>query len=304
MQIVRTVQAMRHERAQWTGSVGLVPTMGYLHAGHLSLVQQARAENARVVVSIFVNPTQFGPHEDLSTYPRDIERDLHVLSNIGVDSVFLPSAAEMYPSGFTTFVNPEGVLVEQLEGATRPNHYRGVATVVLKLFQIIQPQQAYFGQKDAQQVAVITRMVADLNVPVRLHALPSIREADGLAMSSRNSYLDQPQRHQATAVYRALKAAQVAFEQQITATDQLRHVVRAVLAQTPAVQLEYLDIREPTTFQPLETLQAPALLLIAVRIGTTRLIDNFVLNADGTWNTGILATEDGETRFLPTLLNP
>ncbi len=286
MRIVRTVQAMRYERAQWTSSIGLVPTMGYLHAGHLSLVQQARAENEHVIVSIFVNPTQFSPNEDLTVYPRDIESDLQQLEALQVDTVFLPSAAEMYPSGFTTYVNPEGAMVELGEGAMRPGHFRGVATVVLKLFQIIQPSTAYFGQKDAQQVAVIAQMITDLNVPVTLRVLPTIREADGLAMSSRNSYLNPTERVRAAVVYRALKAGQSAFDSQHeTSARAIIQAMQAVIAQEQDIQPDYIEIRHPITFEAYEILQAPAILLIAVRIGATRLIDNFVLQSDGTWNT-------------------
>ncbi|GCE20277.1 pantoate--beta-alanine ligase [Dictyobacter kobayashii] len=292
MHIVRTVQAMRHEHEQWTGSVGFVPTMGYLHEGHLSLVRQARLENEHVVVSIFINPTQFGPQEDLGSYPRNIEHDLQLLSALGVDVVFLPAVAEMYPSGFTTYVNPEGALAEQGEGALRPGHFRGVATVVLKLFLIVQPQRIYFGQKDAQQVAVINRMISDLNLPLTLRVLSTIRESDGLAMSSRNSYLDNEERARATVVYRALKAAQMAVEfQQQTNIQKIIQAVQKVVNNEAGVQLDYIDLRDPTTFLPLETLKAPALLLIAVRVGTTRLIDNFVLHADGTWDTGTIASQ-------------
>jgi pantoate--beta-alanine ligase len=287
MRIVRTVQAMRHERAQWTSSLGLVPTMGYLHAGHLSLVQQARAENEHVIVSIFVNPTQFGPHEDLTAYPKDIESDLKMLEALHVDTVFIPSASEMYPAGFTTYVTPEGPLVELGEGAVRPGHFRGVATVVLKLFQIIQPGTAYFGQKDAQQVAVIRRMISDLNVPVELHVLPTIRETDGLAMSSRNSYLSPTEHTRATIIYRALKAGQEVFTRQHEASaHSIIQAMQAVIAQEPDARTDYIEIRNPTTFEPYDMLQAPAIILIAVRIGSTRLIDNFALQSDGTWNTG------------------
>ncbi|GHO84682.1 pantoate--beta-alanine ligase [Dictyobacter formicarum] len=287
MHIVRTVQAMRHEHEQWTGSVGFVPTMGYLHEGHLSLVQRARAENKHVVVSIFVNPTQFGQHEDLSSYPRNIEHDLQLLTALGVDVVFLPGVAEMYPSGFTTYVTPEGALVDQGEGALRPGHFRGVATVVLKLFLIVQPNKVYFGQKDAQQVAVINRMIADLNLPLTLQVLPTIREADGLAMSSRNSYLTGAERACASVLYRALKAAQAAFENQHqTHAQTIIQAARDVVNSEPGARLDYIEIRDYNTFLPLETLSPPALLLIAVRIGKTRLIDNFVLHADGTWDTG------------------
>ncbi len=302
MRIVHTIEAMRLERVQWTDQVGFVPTMGYLHEGHLSLFKRARAENQVLVASIFVNPTQFSPQEDFNLYPRDIERDLHMLETLGVDTVFLPTPEQMYPQGFATYVDPQGPLANQSEGAARPGHFRGVATVVLKLFQIIQPHNAYFGQKDAQQVAVITRMVSDFNLPINIHILPTIREADGIAMSSRNSYLGPEERRIATVIYRALLAGQAAFQTalntqsqedqtaiaQVGQTAQIIQAIHAVIATEPQAHLDYAEVRDTQTFLPLETLQAPAVLLIAVRIGSTRLIDNFVLHPDGTWDTGML----------------
>jgi pantoate--beta-alanine ligase len=287
MRVVRTVQAMVKERAQWTGQVGLVPTMGYLHAGHLSLCQQARAENQVLVVSIFVNPTQFGPHEDLSRYPRDLDRDLHLVETLGVDVVFVPPTEEMYPLGFTSYVDLSGPLTEQGEGTSRPGHFRGVATVVLKLFQLVQPHHAYFGQKDAQQVAVISRMVTDFNLPVQLRILPIVREADGLAMSSRNNYLDDASRTAATVLYRALQVGRAVFDAHPSGAPQT--VIQAmidIVTTEPLARLDYAEVRHPATFLPLETLQAPALLLIAASVGPARLIDNFVLRTDGTWDTG------------------
>ena len=296
MQIIRTTQEIAKEHAQWTGQIGFVPTMGYLHAGHLSLCQQARTENQIVVVSIFVNPTQFGPHEDLSRYPRDLDRDLDMLREVGVDVVFVPSAAEMYPSGFTSYVDIPSPLTEQGEGASRPGHFRGVATVVLKLFQLVQPHLAYFGQKDAQQVAVISRMVMDFNLPVQLRILPTIRETDGLAISSRNSYLDTASRAAATVLYRALQAGRAAFEAHLSGDPQVvtQAMIDVVTAESLA-RLDYAEVRDPATFLPLETLKAPALLLIAASVGPARLIDNFVLHADGTWDAGRLATDSLNT---------
>jgi pantoate--beta-alanine ligase len=308
MQVIRTVQAMKQERTRWTGKVGFVPTMGYLHAGHLSLFQQARAENEILVASIFVNPTQFGPHEDFVRYPRNMERDLDLLDTLNVDFVFTPSDTEMYPPGFTTYVDPSGPLAEQVEGAVRPKHFRGVATVVLKLFQIVQPDRAYFGQKDAQQVAVITRMIQDFHLPIQLIALPTVRESDGLAMSSRNSYLPPQIRAAASVLYKALQAGQTAFMANLPdgpvglgrppvglelapnnpdPTAPVWQAMIAVIASEPAAMLDYAEIRDPRTFLPLKTLQAPAVLLLAVSIGSTRLIDNFVFNPDGTWDTGV-----------------
>jgi pantoate--beta-alanine ligase len=302
MQIINTVQALAQERERWTKQVGFVPTMGYLHEGHLSLFKQARAENEIVIGSIFVNPTQFGPHEDLAHYPRDLARDLRLLEAVGVDAVFTPSAAEVYPQGFTTYVVPEGPLAEQAEGATRPGHFRGVATVVLKLFQMVRPHRAYFGQKDAQQVAVIQRMVTDLNIPVQLRILPTVREADGLAMSSRNSYLEPPMRNAARVLYQALQAGRASFQQKMRAeagSSEIRQVeqaMRAVIAQEPMVRLDYAEVRDAINFLPLETLQPPALLLIAAYVGHTRLIDNFFVRADGTCDEGVIVNAADDSR--------
>lgn len=289
MRIVQTVQAMELERRQWRGQVGFVPTMGYLHAGHLALCRQARSENEVLVASIFVNPTQFGPHEDFSHYPRNLERDLQLLEELGVDVVFTPTPEEIYPPGFTTYVEPQGPLVEQLEGAIRPGHFRGVCTVVLKLFQLVRPDLAYFGQKDAQQVAVITRMVSDLNIAIQLRILPTIRETDGLAMSSRNSYLDTSSRAAATVLYRALEAGRRAFDTHPQGDPQ--SVIQAMvdtIAGEPCARLDYAEARDPQSFLPLQSLHPPALLLIAVNIGQTRLIDNFALREDGSWDRGII----------------
>jgi pantoate--beta-alanine ligase len=265
--------------------------MGYLHEGHLSLVRQARRENDAVIASIFVNPTQFGPHEDLNTYPRDLPRDLRLLEEAGVDVVFTPTSQEMYPSGFVTYVDPTGALAEQAEGASRPGHFRGVATVVLKLFEIVRPQRAYFGQKDGQQAAVIQRMVQDLNLPLQLRVLSTVREADGLAMSSRNAYLLGEDRVAARVLYRALQAGRAVFdaypgERASLATKAMIDTVQA----EPRARLDYAEIRDTHDFLLRETLVAPALLLIAARVGPARLIDNFLLRQDGTWDTGIIAT--------------
>jgi pantoate--beta-alanine ligase len=294
MQVITTVQEMVDERSKYVGSqrVGFVATMGYLHEGHLSLVRQGRKENDRLMVSIFVNPAQFGPHEDLGSYPRDLPRDLNMLEALDVDIVFTPTPEEIYPPGFVIYVEPTGPLATEAEGASRPGHFRGVATVVLKLFQIVQPHQAYFGQKDAQQVAVISRMVTDLNLPVKIHMLSTIREADGLAISSRNSYLKPEERAAAIVLYRALQAGRMAFE--AYPEEGLSAVVKAmsdtVLAE-PRARLDYAQVRDPHSFMPLEKLRAPALLLIAAKVGPARLIDNFLLHADGSWDTGIHVAE-------------
>lgn len=287
MQIISTIQDLVSARSQWREPVGFVPTMGYLHEGHLALYQQARKENQTLVGSIFVNPIQFAAHEDLNRYPRNLEGDLATLERIGVDIVFTPTPEIMYPTGFTTYVTPEGPLATQAEGVTRPGHFRGVATVVLKLFQLVQPTNVYFGQKDAQQTAVITRMIQDFNLPIQLHALPTIREADGLAMSSRNSYLTPHERTAATMLYRALQAGQALIEEQPESSpDAILHRMREILSREPQIRIDYVEIRDAETFLPLTKLQPPALLLIAAWLGQTRLIDNFVLRSNGTWDTG------------------
>jgi len=294
MQVITTVQEMVDERSKYADSqgVGFVATMGYLHEGHLSLVRQARKENDILMVSIFVNPAQFGPQEDLASYPRDLSGDLQMLEALDVDIVFTPTPEEIYPPGFVTYVEPTGPLATEAEGASRPGHFRGVATVVLKLFQIMQPQQAYFGQKDAQQVAVISRMVKDLNLPVKLRILSTIREADGLAMSSRNAYLDAEERSAAIVLYRALQAGRIAFEahQEEGPLAVVKAMTDTVLLE-PLAHLDYAQIRNPDSFISLEELRAPALLLIAAKVGPSRLIDNFLLRADGSWDTGIHVAE-------------
>lgn len=290
MRVLATIAELIGERPSWAGmaDVGLVPTMGFLHAGHLSLFRQARAENGVVVASIFVNPAQFGPGEDLSRYPRDLPHDLERLEAAGVDVVFTPAAEEMYPPGFSTYVEPTGPLAERLEAASRPSHFRGVATVVLKLFQLVQPQQAYFGQKDAQQVAVIRRMVADLNQPVGLRILPTIREADGLAMSSRNSYLGPEDRKAATVLYRALHAGYQALEQHpLGGGEAVARAMAEVIKAEPRARLDYAEVCDPNTFEPLTSTRGAALLAVAVRVGPARLIDNFLRRPDGSWDTGV-----------------
>jgi len=290
MRVIETIDEVRAARRGWVGeAVGLVPTMGYLHAGHLSLVERARAENGHVIVSIFVNPTQFAPTEDLSRYPRDLPRDLAMLEAAGVDVVFTPSAAEMYPPGYATYVEPSGVLAERLESATRPSHFRGVATVVTKLLQIVTPDNVYFGQKDAQQVAVVRRLVADLNLPVAVRVLPIVREADGLAMSSRNKYLGPEERAAAVVLNRALQAGAAAWSAR--PAGGVAAVIAAmtrVVADEPRAQLDYADVCDPDTFVPLTELRLPVLLAIAAKVGPARLIDNFLLRADGTWEKGVI----------------
>jgi pantoate--beta-alanine ligase len=294
MQVVTTIQEMVDERSKWdrAAEIGLVPTMGYLHEGHLSLVQRARVENTLLVVSIFVNPTQFGTGEDLERYPRNMPRDLQLLEAEGVDIVFAPSAKEMYPDSFVTYVVSTGPLAEVAEAAHRPGHFRGVATVVLKLLQIIHPDRAYFGQKDAQQAAIITHLIEDFNLPTALRILSIVRESDGLAMSSRNAYLNPADRRAASVLYRALQAGQHTWET-ARGSEHLSTVAQAmretVLAE-PHAHLDYAEVRNPYTFAALEKLTAPALLVIAAQLGPARLIDNFLLRADGSWDTGIIAS--------------
>ena len=258
--------------------IGLVPTMGALHEGHLSLVRAAKVAADVVIVSIFVNPLQFGPTEDFSRYPRTLERDRDLLAKEGVDLVFVPSVEEMYRSREATFVNVEG-LSERLDGKSRPGHFRGVATVVAKLFHIVEPDVAFFGQKDAAQVAIIRRMVSDLNLAVEIVVCPIVREADGLAMSSRNAYLDPSQRAQALVLYRSLMRVQEAFEAGERSARQLAAEGRAVFAEEPCVQLDYFEIVNPETLEAVEEVGGGALVAVAAYVGSTRLIDNVVLPA-------------------------
>jgi pantoate--beta-alanine ligase len=256
--------------------VGLVPTMGFLHEGHLSLVRQARNECDSVVVSIFVNPTQFGPAEDLSNYPRNLQHDLELLASENVDVVWTPTTDEMYPAGYQTWITLDE-LVKPLEGSMRPGHFRGVATVVSKLFNCVQPQKAYFGQKDAQQAAVIRRMSADLNFPVEVVVCPIVREADGLAMSSRNVYLDPKERQAATVLYRSLNAAQFAYENGERNTGTIRQVVTDIINAEPLARLQYISCADNDTLLELDSIKGKSLLSMAVYFGKTRLIDNLVL---------------------------
>ena len=257
--------------------VALVPTMGALHAGHISLMELARRQAPITIASIFVNPLQFAPGEDLEKYPRPIEKDLALLEAAGVDAVFLPTAAELYPDNASTYVNEERVSTH-LCGAERPGHFRGVTTVVLKLFNIVAPDVAVFGQKDAQQCTVIERMVRDLNVRVRIVRGPIVREADGLAMSSRNIYLSPSERAAAPAIVSSLRAAQAAFEQGERSSAQLAALGIASLSATPLVRLQYWEVRHPETLEPIEIIGPEgALLAVAAHVGTTRLIDNFLI---------------------------
>jgi pantoate--beta-alanine ligase len=273
---VSTVPEARAWRKAAQGRVGLVPTMGYLHAGHLSLVERARRENDRVAASLFVNPTQFGPTEDLARYPRDVARDTQMLEAAGCDLLFSPPVEEMYPPGFETAIEV-GAVAAALEGARRPGHFRGVATVVMKLFGILQPDRAYFGQKDAQQLAVIKKMVRDLDVPVEIVGCPTVREADGLAMSSRNVYLDPEDRRAAPALHRALAAARDRWTTGERDAEALRQTMLSVLAAEPRITGDYVSVADPVTCRELDTVEGPALFSLAARLGRTRLIDNMVV---------------------------
>ena len=275
MRTVTTLPDLRSTRRALDGTVGLVPTMGFLHEGHLSLIRRAREECDHVAVSIFVNPTQFGPSEDLAKYPRDLDRDMELIEPY-TDLLWAPTAEIIYPQGFQTWVEVES-MTRPLEGAMRPGHFRGVTTVVAKLFNAFQPDRAYFGQKDAQQAAVIRQMVRDLNFPLEVVVCPIVREPDGLAMSSRNVYLDPEQRKAATVLYRALSAAKEAYLNGERNADQLRQVMKDVLASEPLAQMQYVSCADYDTLEELEIVSGKTLLSMAVFVGKTRLIDNFVL---------------------------
>ena len=256
--------------------VGFVPTMGALHEGHLSLVRAARAQCDAVVVSIFVNPTQFGPNEDLAKYPRSFEQDKAMLESGGVSAIFYPSVEEMYPAGATTWIAVEG-LSERLDGRSRPGHFRGVSTVVSKLFNIVQPQFAFFGQKDAAQVAVIRKMVRDLNFDVQIVVCPIVREQDGLAMSSRNAYLSSQQRKQALVLSQSLEQVRRLHQQGENSAEKLIAAGKQVMAEEPAVKLDYFEVVDPDTLKPVRDVAKGTLVAVAAYVGTTRLIDNLLL---------------------------
>ena len=257
-------------------TIGFVPTMGFLHEGHLSLIHRARTENDYLVISIFVNPTQFGPKEDFHRYPRDFARDKRLAKICGVDVIFYPRAKDVYPKSYKTYVNVEG-LSTVLCGASRPGHFRGVTTVVAKLFNIVQPTRAYFGQKDAQQAAVIKKMVADLDINLEIAVLPTMREPDGLAMSSRNTCLNPKQRQAATVLYKSLKLAQEMWAQGEKEVGTIRHEMTELIRKEPLADIEYISFADAETLKELHRVKPPALVSMAVKIGKTRLIDNIVL---------------------------
>lgn len=280
MRLVRTAAQLRAWRRGLSGSLGFVPTMGYLHEGHLSLVRRSKGENSTTAVSIFVNPTQFGPREDLARYPRDLPRDLALLEKEGTDLVFAPETEEVYPPGCSTWVVVEGV-TERLEGASRPGHFRGVATVVAKLLNLMKPQRAYFGQKDAQQLAVIRKMVRDLNMDLEIVAVPTVREPDGLAMSSRNIFLNPRERQAALVLYRSLSLAEELRQKGEKDAGKIREAMIKLIQTEPLAQIDYVSIAHPDTLEELEKLAGPALVSLAVRIGPTRLIDNILFTEGG-----------------------
>lgn len=277
MQTVDSIDALRKARKELRGRVGVVLTMGALHTGHLALVQEARSDNDSVLTTIFVNPTQFGPNEDLSKYPRDLPRDLDMLEKAGVDLVFTPTPEMMYPKGFQSWIEVTDVS-QGLEGEHRPGHFKGVATVVAKLFNLTQPDTAYFGQKDAQQVTVIKRMARDLNFPLEIAVYPTVREADGLAMSSRNVYLLAEQRTAAGILFRSLETAAGVYTAGERNPERLRQAALRVLHEEPLAEVEYVSAADAATLEELNAISIePILLSMAVRIGHTRLIDNLLL---------------------------
>ena len=276
MKVAETIAAYKELRLTLPEPVGFVPTMGYLHEGHLVLVKQAKAENRSVVVSIFVNPTQFGPKEDFAKYPRDTKRDLKLLEREKADVVFMPKTSEMYPKNFNSWVEVSGI-TDKLEGASRPGHFRGVTTVVAKLFNIVEAHKAYFGQKDAQQLAVIKKMAIDLDMNLEIIASPTVREPDGLAMSSRNTYLNAEERKQAIVLYQSLLLAKELFEKGEKDAEKIRRQMKELIQTKPLADIDYVSIADAGTLDELDKMKAPALVSMAVRFGKTRLIDNVVL---------------------------
>ena len=258
-------------------TIGLVPTMGFLHEGHLSLIRKANEENDLVVVSIFVNPTQFGPNEDFETYPRNIEQDTKLANEAGADIIFNPSATEIYPEGSSSWVNVEGDITSVLCGASRPTHFRGVTTVVNILFNIVKPHKAYFGQKDAQQAAVLTKMVRDLHIDLELVVCPIVREADGLALSSRNTYLSSEERQQALIINQSLLKAKEAYKEGETSTKTLTLLIEESITSMPLAQIDYVSIYSYPSLKEIDQINGSSIIAVAVRFGKTRLIDNIIL---------------------------
>jgi pantoate--beta-alanine ligase len=276
MQIARTISKMKILRKNLTGSVGFVPTMGYLHEGHLELVRRAKKDNSFAVVSIFVNPTQFAPNEDFKAYPRDLDRDIEMLRSVTTDIVFVPSDKEMYSELYNTWVDVHGITAT-LEGRSRPTHFRGVTTVCNKLFNIVQPDHAYFGQKDAQQALVIQKMVTDLNMNLEIIVAPTIRETDGLAMSSRNTYLTTEERLSAPILYRSLRLAAEMYEKGERDANKIREAMTALICTIPSARIDYISISDIDTLNEIDTITGKVLISMAVRFGKPRLIDNIIL---------------------------
>ena len=276
MEIARSIQEMKSLRHKYTGTVGLVPTMGFLHEGHLQLVRNSKKENPVTVVSIFVNPTQFAPNEDFKAYPRDLDRDLSMLEQVKTGIVFIPESKDMYADGHNTWVDVQG-LTAKLEGKSRPTHFRGVTTVCNKLFNIVQPHKAYFGQKDAQQALVIRKMVADLNMNLEVIACPTIREKDGLAMSSRNTYLTASERLSATVLYRSLCLAGDMFAAGERDAGVIRKAMTGLISREAEAKIDYVSIADIQTLDEVGTIEGKALVSLAVRLGKPRLIDNIIL---------------------------
>jgi pantoate--beta-alanine ligase len=277
MELVETISDMITLRGNLTDSVGFVPTMGCLHDGHLSLVKKSSTDNHTTVVSIFVNPTQFGPKEDFKTYPRNMERDLALLKKRNTDIVFMPASEEIYPQGFSSWVDVQKI-TDRLEGEYRPGHFKGVTTVVAKLFNIVRPTRAYFGQKDAQQALVIKKMVIDLNMNIDIIVAPTIREKNGLAMSSRNTYLNPQERQASTVLFKALTKAQQLWKSGNSKAANLRQEMISIINQEPLAEIQYISIADAQTLEELGEINRQALISLAVKIGKTRLIDNFVIN--------------------------
>lgn len=276
MQVLTTNADFRAVREATHGSLGFVPTMGYLHDGHMELVRRARADNDIVAASIFVNPTQFGPNEDLAAYPRDFERDTALLEAEGCDLLYYPAPEEVYPPGFDISIEV-GTVTTQLEGAKRPGHFRGMATVVAKLFNVVQPDSAYFGQKDGQQVTVVKKMVHDLDMPVEIVVVPTVREADGLARSSRNVYLQANEREAAVVLHRALNEVERLFAGGLRDANALRAAMTEILKAEPLANVDYVSVADATTLEELSTMDGDAMASLAVQIGKARLIDNVLL---------------------------
>ncbi len=278
MQTVKTIHELNkiiREQKEKGKQVGFVPTMGFLHQGHLSLMKASKAKSDFTVVSIFVNPTQFGPKEDLATYPRDLVRDQALCESVGVDLIFAPEVSEMYPDGYSTYVDCEGNITKQLCGASRPTHFKGVTSVVAKLFNIVQPNFAFFGQKDAQQVAIIEKMVRELNFPIEIIPCPIIREEDGLAMSSRNTYLSAKERSEALVLHKALLEAKVSIEDGETNSEVLKRRMTDIINTSQSAVIDYVQIVDTHSLESIETIENEFLIALAVKFGNTRLIDNY-----------------------------